>query len=144
MIVDSAYTLDQVVNTIRRHYDLFGPSLVILDYIQLVKVKGNLQRYLQVGEITSSLKLLAMELNIPIIGLSQLSRGDETLTPRLSDLRESGNIEQDSDVVMFIHRLMHESNSKLIVAKNRDGSTNVFDMFFDAKKIKFSELESRF
>lgn len=139
-IVDSAHTLDAITNTIRRHHDLFGPALVIVDYIQQPKVNKVESRYLQIGEITRTLKLLAMELNIPIIGLSQLSRGDETQTPKLSDLRESGNIEQDSDMVLFINRNMGESKAELIIAKNRDGFTDVIDMYFDEKKIRFTEV----
>jgi replicative DNA helicase len=113
-----------------------GLGLVIVDYMQLMRPEDNrINRVEQVGQISRGLKILARELNVPVIGISQLSRAPELRTgpdkgrPLLSDLRESGSIEQDSDVVIFIYRESKynddadPSEADLIVAKHRNGPT---------------------
>lgn len=123
-------------------------DFIVIDYLQLLNVnKDNgknkpLSRYEEVTILSRSIKLLALELNVPILALSQLSRAPETRAkkegkgPQLSDLRESGSIEQDADIVMFLYADGEsDENSKnreikLEVAKNRQGQTGVIDLFF--------------
>jgi replicative DNA helicase len=116
-----------------------GLGLLIVDYLQLMSHHGRSEnRQQEVAEISRSLKLLAKELNIPVIAVSQLNRDPERRQdkrPQLADLRESGAIEQDSDVVMFIHRddsgdLSAKGTTDLIVAKHRNGPTDTIKLTF--------------
>jgi replicative DNA helicase len=133
-------------------------SLIVIDYLQLMHQKGKVEsRQLEVSEISRSLKQLAKELSVPIIALSQLNRKVEERKggkPMLSDLRESGSIEQDADVVMFIHREDQGDNPEgggeqrsstaipveLIIAKQRNGPVGSIDLVFLAE---FTRFESR-
>ena len=106
-----AITIAAISNRSRRIKRLFGLELIIVDYIQLMKSGGkndyNYNRVQEISEITQGLKALAKELNVPVLALSQLSRAVEhrdDKKPQLADLRESGSIEQDADVVMFVFR----------------------------------------
>ncbi len=109
-------------------------------------------RQQEISEITRSLKILAKEINVPVITLSQLSRAPETRTehrPVLSDLRESGAIEQDADIVMFIYRdeLYNPDTDKkgiaeLIIAKHRNGSTGTVELKWLGEYTKFANLET--
>jgi len=124
-------------------------GLVIIDYLQLIRASGRAENRVQeISQITRGLKALAKELSVPIIALSQLSRAvetrDKTGRPQLSDLRESGSIEQDADLVMFVYReVMYnrdtpEPNKALIIiAKQRNGPTADVDMIFLRKCTKF-------
>lgn len=126
-----------------------GIDLIIVDYIQLISSsqKRYESRVTEVSEISRSLKALGRELNVPILALSQLSRESEkqTRTPRLSDLRESGALEQDADVVMFLHRDEPDELSldsqfidmKLIISKHRNGPTGSIDMKFERHRTRF-------
>ena len=132
-----------------------GLDLIIVDYLQLMaplKTGPNTSVVQEVTEISRGLKQLAKELDVPVIALSQLSRNiehrGENSEPRLSDLRDSGSIEQDADVVMFIHRDKSEEEGKrldnrvkLIIEKHRNGSTGIVDLYFDEKKTSFYELD---
>jgi replicative DNA helicase len=121
---------------------------LIVDYLQLMRGTGKKEsaRYLEVGEISAALKGIALDLDIPVIALSQLSRaienrGDDA-EPRLSDLRESGNIEQDADNVIFLHRTKDApvdkvSDAALIVAKQRDGITDTVNVLWNPITTKF-------
>lgn len=126
-------------------------GLVIIDYLQLMESKNkSLSRQQEVSEISRSLKILAKELNIPVIALSQLSRATESRTdhrPMLSDLRESGSIEQDADIVMFLHREdYYDANTEkknvaeVIIAKNRSGSTGTVELAWIPEYTKFANL----
>ncbi|MBN1203538.1 MAG: replicative DNA helicase [Myxococcaceae bacterium] len=133
-------------------------SLIVIDYLQLMHQKGKVEsRQLEVSEISRSLKQLAKELEVPVIALSQLNRKVEERKggkPMLSDLRESGSIEQDADVVMFIHREDQEEGAEgaegersrtvipveLIVAKQRNGPVGSIDLVFLSE---FTRFESR-
>ena len=104
-----AITISTLSNRARRIKRLFGLDLVVVDYIQLMRVKNNRydNRVQEISEITQGLKALAKELNVPVLALSQLSRAVEQRDekkPQLADLRESGSIEQDADVVLFVYR----------------------------------------
>lgn len=128
-------------------------GLIIVDYLQLmvpVQSKNNDNLVQQVTEISRSLKNLARELNVPVLALSQLSRAVESRggKPRLSDLRDSGSIEQDADVVMFIHREKDESgeqararDAEVLIEKHRNGPTGTIKLFFDSDKSTFVSVE---
>lgn len=130
-----------------------GLGLVIVDYLQLMvptNARGADSLVQQVTEISRSLKNLARELDVPVIALSQLSRAVEQRggRPRLSDLRDSGSIEQDADVVMFIHRedKYKEQSEKtniaeILIEKHRNGPTGKVDLYFDQSKSTFLALE---
>ena len=151
-IDDSAgITVAEIKAKLRRIKDL---GLVVIDYLQLMTGnKKTESRVQEVSEITRNLKIMAKELNIPVITLSQLSRGTESRTdhrPMLSDLRESGSIEQDADIVMFLYREAYyndqmddQSHAQCIVAKNRHGSTGSVDLYWDGKYTRFSSMEYR-
>ena len=106
----------------------------------------------QVTEISRSLKALARELEVPVLALSQLNRSVEQRggRPRLSDLRDSGSIEQDADVVLFIHREdKYDENSdrkniaEIMIEKHRNGPTGKAELFFDEKRVSFTDLEKQ-
>ncbi len=128
-----------------------GLSLVVVDYIQLMEASGRENRQQEIAQISRSLKNLARELEVPVIALSQLNRSLESREdkrPRLSDLRESGSIEQDADVVMFIYRdeYYHPENhenrgiAEVIVAKHRAGSTGPVRLTFQPEFTRFANL----
>ncbi|MFC1756023.1 replicative DNA helicase [Patescibacteria group bacterium] len=121
-------------------------GLIIVDYMQLVKGRRQESRVQEVSDISQSLKNLARELKVPVIAVSQLSRAVEQRggekRPQLSDLRDSGSIEQDADVVMFLYRPDEEDreNARLLIAKHRNGPTGEIDMYFRADRTKFFEV----
>lgn len=136
---------------VRRSAARGGLGLVVVDYIQLMSVAGSREnRTNQVSEISRSLKALAKEFNVPVIALSQLSRAPEkeTRKPRLSDLRESGGIEQDADAVLFVHRpdegepdaTAGIKTAEIICAKQRQGPTGSHRMKFEGAYSRFLEL----
>ncbi|WP_200762660.1 replicative DNA helicase [Nitrosophilus alvini] len=145
-------------------------SLAVIDYLQLMNAAGNKERHLEISEISRSLKLLARELEIPIIALSQLNRSLESRPdkrPMLSDLRESGAIEQDADVILFVYRddvyKLKEAREKakeaakkgekvdidfqekrveeaeIIIGKQRNGPTGIVRLYFHKDYVKFAE-----
>jgi replicative DNA helicase len=137
----------------RRLQSQHGVSLIIIDYLQLMSGRGKENRVQEVGEISRGLKALARELNVPVIALSQLSRaveGRQSHVPMLSDLRESGSIEQDADIVMFIYRdeLYNKDSDKkgiaeIHIAKHRNGPVGVVNMRFDPATTRFADLTYR-
>lgn len=126
-------------------------GLIIIDYLQLMEGRGGPNRVQEISEISRGLKNLARELNIPIIALSQLSRSVESRSPqipKLSDLRESGSIEQDADVVLFLYREDREKPDtpnkgivKVIIAKHRNGPVGEISAFFQEGSASFRSLE---
>ena len=131
-----------------------GLGLLIIDYLQLMEPRNpTASPVQQVSEISRSLKALARELNIPVLALSQLSRAVEhriPQIPRLADLRESGSLEQDADVVLFIYRedkYMQDSSKKniaqIIIAKHRNGPTGNVDLYFDDQRVCFRDVEKQ-
>ncbi len=131
-------------------------DILFIDYLQLIDQKGGRSREQEVASISRGLKLLARDLSIPVIALSQLNRGVENRTvkrPILADLRESGAIEQDADSVFFLHRdeamgietdetgQSTKGKAELIIAKNRNGSRMTIPLFFDGERMKFSDYE---
>jgi len=129
----------------------YGLDLLVVDYLQLARSRQLENRVQEVSEISRSLKQLARELNIPVIALSQLSRAVESRSPqipKLSDLRESGSIEQDADVVMFLYREDREKpdtpNKNIVevhVAKHRNGPVGRFSLYFQENSTTFKSLE---
>ncbi len=147
----SGITVGEIKARARRIDNL---GLLIVDYLQLMTGSGrNDSRVNEVSEITRSFKIMAKELDIPIILLSQLSRGSEKQArrPMLSDLRDSGSIEQDADIVLFLHRELPEggeyqdpseiSEMLLMVAKNRHGEVTNLKLHWDGKLTKFTSME---
>lgn len=130
-------------------------GLIVIDYLQLIQGTGRSDgnRVQEVSEISRGLKLLARELNVPVIALSQLSRTVESRTPQvpqLSDLRESGSIEQDADIVMFIYREAYynpdtdrENITDLIIAKHRNGPTGKVELYFHPERLRFMSLDKK-
>jgi len=127
-------------------------SLVVLDYLQLMRSRGNFERREQeISEISRSLKALAKELKVPVMALSQLNRGVESRgdrRPTLADLRESGAIEQDADVIMFLYRdeIYNRNNptnkgkAEIIIAKQRNGPTGVVNLTYLADSTRFVDF----
>ncbi len=130
-------------------------GLIIVDYLQLMQGSGRTDNRVQeVSEISRGLKLIARELNVPVIALSQLSRSVEQRTPQipmLSDLRESGSIEQDADIVSFIYRPGYyepdnpevENITKLIIAKHRNGPVGEVALYFHPERLRFMSLDRK-
>ena len=164
-----AIAISTLSNRARRIKRLFGLKLIVVDYIQLMRTNSNRMdgRVQEISEITQGLKALAKELNVPVVALSQLSRAVEQRDdkkPQLSDLRESGSIEQDADVVLFVYReeyylekkqpkqgsIEHaewqskmsdiHGQAELIVGKHRHGSTGVVHVEFEGMFTKFKDL----
>ena len=131
-------------------------GLIVIDYLQLIQGSGkkNASREQEISEISRSLKILAKELNVPVIALSQLSRSVEKRDdkrPMLSDLRESGSIEQDADIVIFLYRddyynpdTEKKNVAEVILAKHRGGSTGTVDLAWLPSYTKFANLERRY
>jgi replicative DNA helicase len=130
-------------------------GLIVIDYLQLMQGTYTENRVQEVSEISRSLKSMARELNVPVLALSQLNRAVENRPdkkPLLADLRESGSIEQDADVVMFIYReemykgkeSQHPNIAEIHIAKHRNGPTGRIELFFDSEKTSFRNLDKTF
>ena len=167
-----AITIAAISNRSRRIKRLFGLELIVVDYIQLMKSSGKKEynRVQEISEITQGLKALAKELNVPVLALSQLSRAVEQRDdkkPQLADLRESGSIEQDADIVMFVFRESYYLQNKeptvgsiehaewqtkmneishladIMISKQRHGPTGNVKVEFEAMYTKFKDLVSK-
>jgi replicative DNA helicase len=138
-----------------------GLGLLVIDYLQLMEGRGKNSdnRVQEVAEISRGLKSIARELNIPVLALSQLSRAveqEKPAIPHLSHLRDSGSIEQDADVVMFLYRKAADRNynyedlteedkhlAKVFIAKHRNGPTGSVDLYFNSETVSFKDLSKR-
>jgi replicative DNA helicase len=136
----------------RRLYAEYGLDLLIIDYLQLMQSDRRTENRVQeISFLSRALKGLARELNIPLVVASQLSRAVEQRNdkrPLLSDLRESGSIEQDADIVMFIYRddyytpeTEHPNIAEIIISKHRNGPTGMVPLFFKKELAQFLEVE---
>jgi replicative DNA helicase len=163
-------SIAQLITRARRHHRQLGIGLVVVDYLQLLRGttrRSAESRVQEITEITAGLKALAKELNVPVLALSQLSRALETREqkrPHLSDLRDSGTIEQDADVVLFVFREAYyhamrkpddnramaawseraeqlHNCAEVIVAKSRHGPTGTIELFFEPDLTRFSGVE---
>lgn len=158
IFIDDSPTINvmEIRTKARRLQSEHNLGLIILDYLQLMS--GNTtseNRVQEISLITRSLKAIARELNIPVLALSQLSRAVESRTPpipKLADLRESGSIEQDADIVMFIYReAMYKKDldpaqkhlAEIFIAKHRNGPTGVVQMYFDENLVSFKNLDKK-
>lgn len=152
----SMTTTREIMSQCKRLKAKSSLDLVVIDYIQLMSSGKNLEnRQQEVSEISRNLKIMAKELNVPVIALSQLSRAVETRKgrPQLADLRESGAIEQDADIVIFIHRPdknakaeekarndIQENVAEILVEKHRNGPTGMVKLYFKGECTKFLNL----
>ncbi len=150
----SSFNIMQMKAMARRLQAENGLGLIIIDYLQLIQPRSNANSMVQqMTEISRSLKGLAKELNVPVISLSQLSRAVEKRTPqipRLSDLRESGALEQDADVVLLLYREEYyrddterKNITDIIVAKHRNGPTGKVELYFDENTTSFRSLDKK-
>jgi replicative DNA helicase len=156
IIDEAAMNIVKMRSAARRLKNEYGLDMLIVDYLQLMSptaTKASDSMVQQVTEISRSLKILAKEMDIPVIALSQLSRAVEQRggKPRLSDLRDSGSIEQDADVVMFIHREDKMNKDKeaerpniaeILVEKHRNGAVGSAELYFDGKHVRFLNLDT--
>jgi replicative DNA helicase len=126
-----------------RMKDRYGIKALFIDYLSLIPSDSkNLPRHEQVAEVSRILKGIARDLKIPVIALSQLVRDAENRMPGLKDLRESGSLEQDADVVLFLHREEGEKQiTKVSIAKNRDGPTGMVELWFVPEHTRFENYE---
>lgn len=149
---------EEILSKCRRIKRKFGLDFVMIDYIQLMESKGRKEdnRQQEISTISRKLKILAKEINVPVLALSQLSRAveSEKRRPQLSDLRESGAIEQDADIVMFIHRpdmgksaekdlaagKVQKNVAEIIIAKHRNGATGLVKLYFKGECTKFLNI----
>ncbi len=149
-----AITTSEFRTKCRRMAAEHGVDLIMVDYLQLMEGDRRVENRVQeISGISRALKQVARELNVPVLAASQLSRAVETRSdkrPMLSDLRESGSIEQDADVVMFIYRddmynpeSEHPNLAELIVAKHRNGPTGTIPLYFKSELAQFLEVEMR-
>ncbi len=157
IIDEAAMNIVKMRSAARRLKNEHGLDMLIVDYLQLMSptlTRGSDSMVQQVTEISRSLKILAKEMNIPVIALSQLSRAVEQRggKPRLSDLRDSGSIEQDADVVMFIHREDKMNKDKeperpniaeILVEKHRNGAVGSAELYFDGQHVRFLNLDTQ-
>ncbi|MCA9356774.1 replicative DNA helicase [Candidatus Nomurabacteria bacterium] len=156
IIDEAAMNIVKMRSAARRLKNEHGLDMLIVDYLQLMSptlTKGSDSMVQQITEISRSLKILAKELEIPVIALSQLSRAVEQRggKPRLSDLRDSGSIEQDADVVMFIHREDKMNRDKeaerpniaeIMIEKHRNGAVGHCELYFDGEHVRFLNLDT--
>lgn len=145
-ISDTAHTMERIKAQCYEIKKTHSPDMVFVDYLQLIQptVKQNRNREQEVAEISRNLKILAQELNVPVIVPSQLNRGAENRTedkPKLSDLRESGSIEQDADICLLLSR--NETHADLRVAKNRNGRNGTIQMVYKGNTFTFTEESQR-
>ena len=153
MVDNSSISISELRSLSRMHKQNHNIGLIVIDYLQLMASSGKVESRQQfISDVSRSLKNLARELDVPIIALSQLSRAVDSRTekkPAMSDLRESGSIEQDADVVMFIYRdeyynpetTTKPNTAEIIVAKNRSGETGSVDLRWIGKYTKFANPE---
>ncbi len=154
----SSVNVMEIRTKARRLHSEHGLGLIIIDYLQLMEGRNSAEgRVQEISEITRALKGLARELSVPVLALSQLSRATESRTPaipKLSDLRDSGTIEQDADVVLFIYRKAMDRSfrdlsaqerriAEIHIAKHRNGPTGIVQLYFDEERATFRSLDKQ-
>jgi replicative DNA helicase len=151
--IDLVDNISYLHDIMKISYSVDNVDLIIIDYLQLIKTKDKYQmRYQELADIVNTLKFLSKDLNVPVIALAQVNREVEKKVdkrPTLADLRESGDIEATADVVIFLHREGYykgnndDNTAEVIVAKNRNGENGNFQLMFDRKIQKFTNLEAK-
>lgn len=156
LIDNSANEINDIISNIHRLKAIYNTTLVVIDYLQLIKSNGDGNKEQRVAEVTRRLKNLSIELDLPIILLSQLSRDRDNPYPRLARLRDSGQIEEAADIVIFIYRAEYygreefqdgspsKGRAEMIIAKGRNIGTAVYYLKFDENLTKFSNDESNY
>jgi replicative DNA helicase len=151
----SGITVSDLRTKARRLHHQHPIAAIMVDYLQLMsggaRYAMSANRVQEISEISRSLKILARELNVPVVALSQLSRSVENRSPQipqLADLRESGSIEQDADVVAFLYREEYynpetdkQNVTEVLVKKHRNGRTKNIDLYFDRDRQRFRDLD---
>ncbi len=141
MIIDDTpnITLAMLKKRSRRMYKL-GCQIIFVDYLTLIQYRNNnMARHERVGEVSKSLKILARELKIPIVALSQVGREAEGKMPNLANLRQSGEVEEDSDLVILMHRKRSENETTIDIVKNRNGATGKIKLMFVPQYVSFEQ-----
>jgi replicative DNA helicase len=153
----SGITVSDLRTKARRLHHQHPLAAIMVDYLQLMsggsRYASSANRVQEISEISRSLKVLARELNVPVVAASQLSRSVESRSPQipqLADLRESGSIEQDADIVAFLYREEYynpdtdrKNITDILVKKHRNGPTKNIDVYFDRDKQRFRDLDNR-
>lgn len=146
-LTDEAERLEEIIGLARGFEKTPPLGLVIVDYLQLVRAPREIrERRHQVEAVSQALKALAVDASVPVICLSSLARatdGDRSRRPTMADLRESGELEHDADVILLLHRPPMERATEGIVAKNRDGSVGLVSMLFHPETVRFTEVSER-
>ena len=142
-------TIEDLKTTARRHRRQFGIKCIMIDYLQLIRCYNKMaqsSKNAEVTEVSAQLKALAKELDIPIICLSQLNRNAaNSKRPRMSELRDSGSIEQDADIIGLLHRYDYEGSTErkgeaeINITKNREGPTGIIELEWNADITQFTE-----
>lgn len=152
---ESSMSVQSFKTKSKKYVSEYGCKIIAVDYLQLMREKGSQNREQEVANISHAMKDVAKELNVPVIALAQLNRSVESRQgdkrPQLSDLRDSGSIEQDADIVCFIHRpekygidltedgISTEGLGQIIIAKNRNGVVCDVNLHFTSELAKFEE-----
>jgi len=153
----SGITISDMRTKARRLHHQSPLACIMVDYLQLMsggsRFATTANRVQEISEISRGLKLLARELNVPVVAASQLSRSVENRTPQipqLADLRESGSIEQDADVVAFLYREEYynpetdrQNVTDVLIKKHRNGPTRNVEVYFDREKQRFTDLDTK-
>lgn len=153
----SGITVSDLRTKARRLHHQHPLAVIMVDYLQLMsggsRYAASANRVQEISEISRSLKILARELNVPVVAASQLSRSVESRSPQipqLADLRESGSIEQDADIVIFMYREEYynpdtdrQNITDLLIKKHRNGPTGNFELYFDREKQRFRDLDTK-
>lgn len=141
-LTDRAYTFADILNLSEKMRDGPGLDFLIIDYLQRITTQSKIDRRLQVEQISNSLKSLAQEFRIPVLCLSAVSRPvkGQSIKPTMESLRESGALEHDADIIILLDRGVKETETTLLVAKNRDGATGLVQLEFTAPLLSFEEV----
>jgi replicative DNA helicase len=153
----SGITISDLRTKARRLHHQHPLAVIMVDYLQLMsggtRFASSANRVQEISEISRGLKVLARELNVPVVAASQLSRSVESRSPQipqLADLRESGSIEQDADIVLFLYREEYynpdtdrQNITDIFIKKHRNGPTGNFELYFDREKQRFRNLDTK-
>lgn len=154
-IDDKTGSLDKIQSNAMSIKSRYGLSLIVIDYLQLLDRGKSNNEVTAIDGLTRNLKTMAMSLNVPVLVLSQLNNKadidepdvfniDEPYIPKLSDLRGSGSISQNADIVLFLCRNKNSNKAKLVMTKHRNGITGSINLFFNGEKTEYTELDTKY